>query len=203
MSPSFEAAAIEDAEGVSRFAAALYGGPVGAARGVLQVVAVAEREGARHVMRIGEHSPRSDTDFFALNFARARVEAILVSGAVLRAEPELRYELGGPGRAGEALGMWRRALGLEAPPWLLVLTRGDVPLDHPALRSWAKPIVLSTREAAARMRAEAACEVLGMEAPSPRAALALLRARGVRSIRSRRARASPSRSTSPRARSTS
>ncbi len=168
--------ALASAEDVSRFAESLYGEQLGAMDGVLHVVAIAEPE--RIVMRIGDHSPKSATDFFALSLARARVEAIVVTGAVLRAEPELRYELATP------LAAWRREVaGLASPPFLLVLTGGEIPLDHPALASWARPIVFTTHAAAERMRAQARVEIVGHDAPSARAAIEhLRRVRGCRSV---------------------
>jgi riboflavin biosynthesis pyrimidine reductase len=179
---------------VDAAARALYGAALGAMRGVLHVVAVAREdtsegpsqgEGLR-VIRVGPHAPASATDFFALNLARARVEGIVVSGSVLRDEPELRYALSGP--AADALAAWRRGLGLRRPPWLLVLTRGADPgalADHPAWESWARPLVLTGEDAAPGLRRAlpSRVEVVGHPAPSPRAALAHLRdARGCRGI---------------------
>src|SRR5690606_10982602 len=81
---------------------------------------------------------------------RARVDAILVTGAVLRAEPALRYELA-PG-----LRAWRETIaGLREPPLLCVLTGGAIDLAHPALCGWARPLVLTTPAAAARLRGRA------------------------------------------------
>src|SRR5690606_36540989 len=156
----------------------VYGEELGAVEGVLHVVAVHEQDGERRVIRIGEHSPRSATDRFALDLARTRVEAILVTGAILREEPELRYEL-----PLELERYRREALGLKDPPWLLVLTRGDVSLDHPALGGWARPIVLTSERAAEALPTRAEVEIVGVPEPSARAALAYLRdERGCRAI---------------------
>lgn len=156
----------------------VYGEELGAVEGVLHVVAVHEQDGERRVIRIGEHSPRSATDRFALDLARTRVEAILVTGAILREEPELRYEL-----PLELERYRREALGLKDPPWLLVLTRGDVSLDHPALGGWARPIVLTSKRAAEALPTRAEVEIVGVPEPSARAALAYLRdERGCRAI---------------------
>lgn len=175
-------AQIVTAGGVSRLARAIYGAPLGAMRGVLHVVAVAEEDGARRVMRIGPHAPKSAMDHFVLDLARARVDAILVTGAILRAEPTLRYDLAGPGRSERAFEAWRRDVaGLSEPPWLLVLTGGDVRFDHPAFSSWARPIVYTRASVAARLRAP--CEVIGVDAPSARGAIDyLLRERGCASV---------------------
>ncbi len=157
---------------------ALYGEELGAMEGVLHVVAVHEEGDARHVIKIGEHAPKSATDFFALELARARVEAIVITGAILRAEPELRYELS------RELAEWRReVLGLGEPPWLLVLTGGDVPLDHPALSGPLRPIVFTSSAAAPSLRARTAIEIASVPAPSARVALSFLRSeRGCRSV---------------------
>lgn len=152
---------------VDERARGLYGQPLGLARGVVHVVAVAGRD----VIRIGPHAPKSDADFFALSLTRARVGAILVSGSVLRAEPELRYDLPDP------LRRWREARGLEAPPRVCVLTRGALPAAHPVWESWARPVVYTTREAAASLSLPDRVEVVGVDEPSPRGAIAWLRER--------------------------
>ena len=162
---------------------ALYGEELGAMEGVLHVVAVHAEGESRRVIKIGEHAPESATDFFALELARARVEAIVITGAILREEPELRYVLS------SELAAWRReVLGLAEPPWLLVLTHGDIPLDHPALSGPLRPIVFTSSEAAPSLRARTSIErtsieIVGVPAPSARLALSFLRSeRGCRSV---------------------
>ena len=77
--------------------------------GVVHVTALwAPPEGERRTLLIGEHSPKSDHDFFSLNLARARADAILVTGKILREEPTLRYDLQGAGELPAALAAWRR-----------------------------------------------------------------------------------------------
>lgn len=168
---------------VDALARALYGIDVAALRGVRHVAAVASEGDLHRVLRIGPHAPKSELDLFVLNLARAWAEAIVVTGAVLRAEPELRYELEGPGDAARGLVEWRReAMGIEQAPELVVLTRGDdLPLDHPALHGWARPLVYTTRESAQRL-AEAGVRVVGAEAPSVRGAIAHLSAEGAHTI---------------------
>jgi hypothetical protein len=180
-------ARIRDAADVTGAARALYGADLRGVSGVLHVTAVAREGDDLRVIRVGPHAPKSATDFFALNLARARVEGIVVSGSVLRAEPGLRYDLSGP--AAGALAAWREGVaGLAEPPWLLVLTRGgDVGalVDHPAWRSWARPVVLTGEDAAPRLRdaLPPRVEVVGHPAPSPRAAIAHLRDdRGCRGV---------------------
>ena len=90
---------MEDEVGeVDRRVAALYGEvDWRGARGVLQVAAVADR--AWVAIAIGPAAPSSATDRFVLGFARARSDAIVTTGAILRAEPDLVHELSDrPGR---------------------------------------------------------------------------------------------------------
>lgn len=142
-------------------AAWLYGEVPGPASGVLHVVALARQGASLEVMRVGEHAPRSPTDGFVLSLSRARVDAIVVSGSVLRAEPELRYDL-----IGDGFHAWR---GERPPPWLLVLTRsGDLPPEHPVWESWARPIVY-TGDAAVELPDRV--EIVRDATPSPRRAI--------------------------------
>ncbi|HJL20172.1 MAG TPA: hypothetical protein RMH99_31185 [Sandaracinaceae bacterium LLY-WYZ-13_1] len=174
---------IATADDVDAAARRLFGAALGAACGVLHVTSVA-REDPLQVIRVGPDAPKSATDFFVLQLARARVEAILVTGSVLRAEPTLRYELAAPFT--EALRAWRRRAGLAAPPLVAVLTRdAALPADHPTWTSWARPVVLTDAPTAAALRARlpARVQIVAHPAPSPRAALAHLRgARGCRGI---------------------
>lgn len=157
----------------------LYGEPLGRP-GVLHVVAVHRDGDGRTVLRIGPATPRSSHDRFALGLSRARVEAIVVTGAILRAEPDLRYELDA------GLAAYRRErLGLSDPPRLLVLTSGqDLPVAHPVWGGWARALVYSRADAAPALRDALPdrVEVLGAERPDARGALTALRRRGVTSI---------------------
>ena len=147
-------------------AAELYGETPGPMEGVLHVMAVARENGGLRVMKIGEHAPKSPTDFFVLQLSRARVDAIVVSGSVLRAEPELRYDL-----VGEGFHAYRAD---RPPPWLLVLTRsGELPREHPVWRSWARPLVYTGRDTPLDL--PAAVPVVRVEAPTPRDAIRHLR----------------------------
>lgn len=142
-------AELRTADDVDALAAALHSEPLPPMEGVLHVTAVAREGDGLTVMKIGEHSPKSPLDFFSLNLARARVDAILVTGSVLRAEPELRYELGGASRA---LHAWRDAR-YERPPYVLVLSRGGLDGAHPVWQSWARPIAFVPAEAEEDVRA--------------------------------------------------
>jgi riboflavin biosynthesis pyrimidine reductase len=167
--------------GVDLLAGELFGAPLKPARGVVHVTAVAAEGPARRVIDIGPAAPTSALDRFVLHHTRARVDAILVTGSVLRAEPELTYDLG---IAPAVLGAWRAAC-FGAAPHLLVLSRGELPVEHPAWFSWARPRVLvPTERAEALARAlPPEVRVVGRDDPSPRAALAYLREElGCRSV---------------------
>lgn len=122
--------------------------------GVVQVAAVFADAGTWRVLKIGQDAPTSPTDAFVLALSRARADAIVVTGKILRDEPELRYAL--EGQEGADLLAWRReALHRPDPPRLLVLSRrADLAPRHPALHGWAPPIVVTgtegAREAGAR-----------------------------------------------------
>lgn len=163
---------------VARRIASVYGGDgtLPATAGVLHVTAVWERDRDRDAplvtLAINEHTPRSDSDFFALNLARARADAIVVTGKILRDEPGLRYELQGP--MAPALTTWRRVvMGRVDPPTVVVLTsgRGFDP-THPALHGWARPLVFTTPTGADTIRTrDPAVAVVGVADPGLRAAV--------------------------------
>eukprot|EP00741_Cyanophora_paradoxa_P019128 tig00021126_g18469.t1 len=141
-------------------------------------------------IRICEHSPPSDHDFFLLNYTRAFADGIIISGAILREEPRLRYALAGP--AAEGLLDWRvRTLGKTGPQLVLVLTRGQDPAgllshamftaasDRPIVFVFFCPAAAAPRlEAAAAERELRHVRVVGAERPSIAAAVAYLRAAG-------------------------
>lgn len=108
----------------------IWGDALRAGPGVLHVAAIGtDRDGRPCVVRIGPEAPRSSTDAFALSVARARSDAILTTGRILRSEPDLRYALP------PEIGSWRsRALGKARTPRVVVLSRTlDLPWEHPAL----------------------------------------------------------------------
>ena len=154
----------------------LYGEVPGPLGGVLHVAATGP---GMEVLRIRPETPVSAWDRFALSFARARAQAIVLTGKILREEPELRCALRGPGLLPEGLARWRRAAGLPDPPLLLVLSRGrGLDRSHPAFRSWARPVIFTGREAAAAMSPPAGVAVVGVGEPSLPAALRWLADRG-------------------------
>lgn len=107
----------------------LYGDDLLTPSGVLHVTSAWSDSGGRlFTLRIGPNSPASATDFFALELARARVDAIVTTGQILRDEPGLTNELTDP-----ELASWRRErLGKKGPPVTVVLSRRtDLPRSHP------------------------------------------------------------------------
>lgn len=131
----------------------LYGGGIDWARatGVVHVAAIGAR--ARAVLAIGAGAPASPTDRFVLGFARARADAIVTTGAILRAEPALVHRCADEP---EQDARWQRfraeRLGRRRPPELVVLTAGaELPLEHPALCQAQRTVVLTSAAGRARL----------------------------------------------------
>ncbi len=156
--------------------------------GVLHVAAVWEPPaGALETLRVGEGAPRSDSDAVVLSGARARADAILTTGRILRDEPELVHgSIAAPDVTG-SLGAWRRALGLDGPPWVAVLTgSGDLPAGHPALAAAERLILYSGAAGAGRLRADPATppHAIVVEDAAPSAASLIAHLQSVRGARS-------------------
>lgn len=166
---------LTDAASVDRAAQALFGSSFETRPAVSQsFVAWRTAEGEPlGTILINEHSPRSDLDFLALHISRARADAIVITGKILRDEPNLSFDLRADPRWGDALLNWReRRWGLFDPPWLLILTgRGELDFDHPVFHGWARPIIFTNDRAAARKLAAAPCPVVADEAPDIRRAI--------------------------------
>ena len=152
--------------GVNERIAQLFGDLPGARQGVLQVAAVCSNlDNTLSVLKIRPESPKSDGDRFSLNLARARADAIVTSGKILREEPGVTHTLP------EELSDWRRTeLGKPLAPISAVLSSGrDLDLDHPLLRQSPHPLVFTSLESTARLAAGAASraiELVGSDAPS-------------------------------------
>ncbi len=133
--------------------------------------------GGLRTIRINEHAPKSSLDWFVLNASRARAEAIITTGKILRDEPDLTYTLHGPNELGELLLRWRHEKwGLTDPPWVLVLTGGkNVDFGHPVFRGWARPLIFTSDDGASRYLAHAPCPVVADAAPNLRRAVHHLR----------------------------
>ena len=155
---------------------------------VLHVASVwRDRGGVAHVLRIGAKTPRSRHDTFVLALARARAEAILTTGKILREEPALTHGLLGPPALRAALAAWRRErLVLALDPWLLVLSSGrGLDPRHPAFHAPLRPVLFVPAAAATGLRerfAESDVRVASVPAPDVRLALDHLRRLGARRI---------------------
>ena len=164
--------------------------------GVIHVVAVwagREEPGADlPVILIRADSPRSVRDRFALELARARADAILITGKIVREEPGLRYDEAGAGTPWHVpLMRWRReVLAKPDPPLLVVLSSGrGLDPEHGVFRSWARPLILTSSAQESALRAKFAAseagrgvEVLAHPEPSVEAVLELARGRGCATI---------------------
>ena len=166
---------LTDAASVDRAARALFGGRLDSRPSLSHSFAAwrSEEEAPLTTIRINEHSPKSDLDLLALHIARARADAIVITGKILRDEPELAFDLRADPRWGDALVNWRkRRWGLCDPPWLLILTRqGEIDFDHPVFSSAVRPLIFTTDRAATRKLAAAPCPVVSDEAPDIRRAI--------------------------------
>ncbi len=159
----------------------LYGpGPVGGV-GVLHVLALwKDPSGPPRVLPIDENAPESETDRFVLHLARARAEAIVTSGSILRAERDLTHEVGHDAEMKRELDAWRREVrGHPTPPLSLVLTRGeDLDLDHPLFAQPDRKIIYTGKDAAKALQGpagERGVRVVGRTSPSLHDAIAWLR----------------------------
>lgn len=174
---------IRTSEDVTILGSEILGVDPASTAGCVQTMATwLDPNGARVALRICAATPRSETDFFLLNLARARADAILTTGNILREEPDVTHALQGPGAVPEALADWRRnVLGLRDPPWLLVLSSGrSLPPTHPAFRASVRPVLFVPEEAAAELseRFEGIARVEGVARTGAREAVAWLRANG-------------------------
>lgn len=155
---------------------------------VLQTVSVwRDPRGAAHVLRSGPRTPRSRSDSFLLALGRARAEAIVTTGKILRDEPGVTHAVFGAPAMRAALLAWRRErLVLALDPWLLVLSSGrGLDPAHPAFHAPLRPILFVPAAAATGLRerfAETDVRVVAPPAPSLGAALDHLRRLGARHI---------------------
>jgi riboflavin biosynthesis pyrimidine reductase len=154
---------------VHRVVSHLYGAvDLRTATGLLHVVSTFEdTDGTLRALRIGEAAPGSETDFFVLNLARARADAIITTGQILRDEPTLRYDL--QGSSAQGLAAWRReVLGKTEPPHVIVLTSAGTGLtpEHPTFHSWARPVVFTSKDGADHFADSGRLELVRDEEPS-------------------------------------
>ena len=147
---------LQSADDVAILGTELLGVDPARAAGVVHALASwVDAGGNRFALRIHAATPHSDTDSFLLNLARARAEAIVTTGAILREEPGVTHALQGPGHGPEALAAWRRdVVGLHEPPILLVLSSGRrIDPEHPAFRAPVRPVLFVPEAAAPALEA--------------------------------------------------
>jgi len=160
---------------------ALYGDTIVDAPATLQSLALwSDPAGGLFLIAINENSPASETDGFALDLSRARADAIVTSGGILRAEPGLSHAMTEDTPLRQSLSAWRReVLGRTEPATSLVLARrDDIDLHHP-LFGGERPAVVYTSSSTGRSlkaRAEArGIPVVSDPSPSLQKAVAWLR----------------------------
>jgi len=166
---------LTDTSSVDRAARALFGGPLDTRPAVSHSFAAwrAAADTPLTTIKINEHGPKSDLDWLALHIARARADGIIITGKILRDEPNLSFSLRADPRWGEALLSWReRRWGACEEPWILILTgRGDIDFDHPVFHGWGRPLIFTTDRTATRKLAAAPCPVVSDAAPDVRKAI--------------------------------
>lgn len=157
--------------------------------GVTQVVATYREGSSIHVLKINEHSPKSELDFLLLTTCRAWSDVILTSGRNLRSEPDLSYDLALVGSRATEIEQWRCRWGMTQPPDVAYLTSGrDLPLTHSALDGKRRSLLITSSEGASRLEPLLAevearrIEAVALDEPGPRQALGWLRAAGYRRI---------------------
>lgn len=191
MSPPVDIATARTADDIAREVEALYGSPLTEPAGVLHVTSVWEQLLDTRVelvtLKIDQRAPPSRHDFFVLNLCRARADAIVVSGKILRDEPEVRHTLQGAGQLPGALAAWRREhLGKDTPPTSLVLSSGrGLDLDHPLFADAHRPIVYTSPEGRDRLASEAAARGIRLVADAQanlRRAVDFLRTEGAGTV---------------------
>ena len=155
---------------------------------VLHVASVwRDASGAARVLRIGPETPKSRCDAFLLGLARARAEAIVTTGKILREEPRVTHAISGPPALRAALEAWRRErLVLALDPFLLVLSSGrGLDPAHPAFHARLRPVLFVPAAAATGLRerfADTDVRVASLPEPSLRAGLDHLGRLGARRI---------------------
>ncbi|MDA8016306.1 MAG: hypothetical protein MPN21_02560 [Thermoanaerobaculia bacterium] len=164
-------AILADAEAVAAEVSAVFGSELRES-GVIHVTAVWQRtDGMLVTLCTGSEAPRVPHDALVLGLARARADAILTTGEILRREPGLRHALPGPGLLPRGLADWRRSVqGRTSPPLVCVMTRtGELDFDHPVFDHAGRSVIYCDRSAAWALESragDAGVELLAVEAPS-------------------------------------
>lgn len=155
---------------------------------VIQIISAHRtRAGGLNVMSLSAEAPRSARARFLRNVMRARVDAILTTGRVLRRRPELMLTLQGAGEL--AAGLWRfrreRVGRLERARVVVLTASGDVDPKHPSLVRAARPLILTGAVGAKRLQTRGIPKhitIVERPEPSLRDAVAYLHEAGIESI---------------------
>jgi riboflavin-specific deaminase-like protein len=125
--------------------------------------------------RAGELGSKADT--LLLTELRALADAVLIGPGTIRAEGYGRLV-----RNAERVAR-REQAGMPATPTAVLISRSfDVPWDAPLFAAADQPVIVYTCADGEPPRIAAPLEVVRIDDPTPRAALADLRSRGVRSL---------------------
>jgi len=152
----FDLSAITTPDAIDLWAERIFAGPP-APEGVLHVMAVARRaQGDLAALALGDGAPRCDEDRFALALARARADALLTTGAIVRQEPGLHHGSRAltaslPASLAAAFAAWRQRGGRRRPATTVIMTRSrDLDLDHPLFADGGPVIVFTGADAPTR-----------------------------------------------------
>jgi riboflavin biosynthesis pyrimidine reductase len=130
-------------------------------------------------LNIIPETPTSDHDRFVLSLARARADAIVTTGKILRSEPELSHEFLGPPALRRAFADWRKVvLAKQHPPLSVVLTSGrTLDCHHSIFQGPTRPLIFTSTDGKSRLASWAEAnqvEVVGVDHPSAGEAVAHL-----------------------------
>ena len=97
-------------------------------------------------LAITPQTPRNEDDDLALQLSRSRSDAIVTTGKILRDEEALlnNYAWGCSLLPSEHIHAWRSAQGKDAPPYLVILSRGDIDFRHPVFSSSSLRLLIVT-----------------------------------------------------------
>lgn len=150
-------------------------------RGVLRPAAVAPAaDGTWRILRIVEATPKSATDMLVLGSSRARADAVITTGKILREEPDVTVAF--PDHARADLEAFRREiLGPEARrlplPFVLTSGRGFDP-KHRMIRDAGGAVVVTDQAGSKRLEDQGLPDtiaVVAVEAPNIREAVRVAR----------------------------
>jgi len=119
----------------------------------------------------------SEADTLLLTELRATADAVLIGTGTIRAEGYGRL-MRNPERVAR-----RKAAGLAETPTAVVISRSfEIPWDAGLFAAGDQPVIVYTRPGGAPPAVPAPVELVLLDEPTPAAAMADLRARGVRSL---------------------